>query len=109
MDLSSAQALLLVCKSNAVKQVMLTGYKEEARAFANFWWPHCSSFPEPLARPATQCRMRVGSEQCLCAVSELSVTNMCAYHQVRHRGDLNVDAMRAWVVREPYLFQWRLQ
>ena len=126
MDLSSAQALLLVCKSNAVQQVMLTGYKEEAKAFAHNSRRFSRDIPEPPVPPANRCRMRRGggrcrgaaSEvsiaqmwfgQCRCAVSELSITQMCAYHQARHVGDLNVDGARRLSVQNSRLFQWDFQ
>ena len=113
MDLSSAHALLLACKSNAVQQVMLTCYKEEARVFAKTHWPHCNFSPGPPVPPATQCRMRVGFGRCQGAVTELSITQFCVYHQYPCRGDRRVQYLRQLAMCSPNLFgllisyQWR--
>ena len=105
MDLSSAHALLLACKSNAVQQVMLTCFKEEAKAFAQNSRHFSRDIPEPPVPPATRCRMRRGGGRCRGAASEVSIAQMCAYHQARHVGDLNVDGVRCLSVQNSRLFQ----
>ena len=100
INLSSARALLLACKSNAVQQVMLTCYKEEAKAFAQNSRHFSRDIPEPPVPPATRCRMRRGGGRCRGAVSEVSIAQMCAYHQVRRISDLRLDRARGFFVQE---------
>ena len=83
---------------------MLTCYKEEAKAFANIRRRYYNN-DEPPVPPATRCRMRRGGGRCRGAASEVSIAQMCAYHQARHVGDFNVDGMRQMAVSNPRLFQ----
>ena len=109
MDLPSARALMLVCKSNdaihsEAIQVMLLCYTEEANAFArnSAFFPDAHEQPVP---PVNRCVMRRGGGRCRGAASEVSITHMCAYHQVRHTGDLNLDEMRRFSVDHPGLYR----
>ena len=108
MDLRSAGALLLACKSNAVQQLMLTCYKEEAKAFARTHSNHCD-FPDEADYPATQCQVHRASPRCRRAVTELSITQYCAYHQDPRCGDLRVQRMREMAVRNPWRFELLIQ
>ena len=52
MDLPSARALLIACKSNAVQEVMLQLYKEEAKNFRQTCAPFFTEMsPKPLQTP----------------------------------------------------------
>ena len=105
MDLSSARALMLACKSNAAQHIMLTCYKEEAKAFAQTNELFSRVVPEPPVPPVVRCRIKRGRGRCRGAVSELSITQMCAYHQDRRCGDNNVEAVRLLAVQSPRLFR----
>ena len=103
MDLSTACALKMVCKSNRVQEIMLTMYKDEVRAFARknlLFFNHISSVP-----PMDRCRMRRGGGRCRGTPSELALTQMCAYHQERHTGDLSVNNVRCMSASNPGLFR----
>ena len=104
MDLSSARALLVASKNNRVQENMITLFKEETKTFGR-----SSIFerdvPEVPVPPANRCRMKRGRGRCRGAVSELALTQMCAYHQTRQPGDLNVDGLRCFYASNPGLFQ----
>ena len=105
MDLPSARALLFACKSNDAQQVMLLlCYNEEAKAFVQNS-AFSRAVPEQPVPPVNRCIMRRGGGRCRGAASEVSITQMCAYHQVRHTGDLNLDGMRRLSVDHPGLYR----
>ena len=104
MDLRSAHALLMVAKNNRVVDVMLTLYKDEAKAFGR---DSCFrvNVPEREVFPANRCRMPRGGGRCRGATSELSIAQMCTYHQLRQTGDLNIDSVRQMSVLDPVLYR----
>ena len=113
MDFSTTCMLKMVCKSNRVQEVMLTLFKEEVKTFIhgpfgpgrNSSWI-CRDVPEVPVPPVNRCRMKRGSGRCRGTASELALMQMCAYHQERHQGYLNVDGMRCIPVSNPGLSQY---
>ena len=103
MDLFSACALTMVCKNNRVQEIMLTMYKDEVKAFAR----KNSLFFRAIiqAPPMNRCRERRGKGRCRGAPSELALTQMCAYHQERRTGDLNVNCLRCLASADPLFFR----
>ena len=103
MDLFSACALTMVCKNNRVQEIMLTMYKDELKAFAR---KNSLFFRDIIpVPPMNRCRMRRGGGRCRGTPSELALTQMCAYHQERHTGDLNVNHVRCLASSNPGLFR----
>ena len=96
---------MLACKSSAVQHIMLTCYKEEAKAFAQTNQLFSRVVPEPPVPPVVRCRIKRGRGRCRGAVSELSITQMCAYHQRQRAGDNNIGAARRLAVQAPGLYR----
>ena len=112
MDRSTACALKMVCKSNEVQDVMRTLSKEEVKRFIHgHVGPGRNSSlifrdaPEVPVPPVNRCRMKRGRGRCRGTPSELALTQMCADHQTRQTGDLNVDGLRCFYASSPGLFQ----
>ena len=105
MDLFTACALKLVCKNNRVQEIMLTMYKDEVKAFARNSSLIFREIPVTPAPPVNRCRMRRGRGRCRGTAGELALTQMCAYHQERHTGDLHVDGLRCMSASNPGLFR----
>ena len=61
--------------------------------------------PEVPVSPVNRCRMKRGRGRCRGTASELALTQMCAYHQTRQTGDLNVDGLRCFYASNTGLFQ----
>ena len=104
MDLSTARALKIVCNINRVQEIMVTLSKDETKTFALNSMLH-QDVPDAPLSPANRCRMKRGGGRCRGTVSELSLTQMCTYHQVRRTGDLNLDGLRCFSTAHPGLFQ----
>ena len=103
MDLASACALKTTCKNNRVQEIMLTMYKDEVKTFAR----NNSLFFRDIIQvpPMNRCRERRGRGRCRGAPSELALTQMCAYHQERRTGDLNVNNLRCLASADPLFFR----
>ena len=103
MDLATACALTMTCKNNRIQEIMLTMFKDEVRAFARkslLFFNHITPVP-----PIIRCRMQRGGGRCRGTPSELALTQMCAYHQERHTGDLNVNHVRCMASFDPVLYR----
>ena len=87
--------------SSEVVQAMHMLFKEETTTFGSMF--HLN-VPEIPVSPAHQCCMRRGAGRCRGVVSELAATQMCAFHQARNKGDLNLDAMRRLSTVAPEAF-----
>ena len=84
---------------------MLTMYKDEVKAFArnpSLFFREIREIPAP---PVNRCRMRRGRGRCRGTASELALTQMCAYHQERRTGYLNVGGLRCMSTSNPGLFR----
>ena len=93
MGLQTAHALLMVAKKNRVVDVMLTLYKDEVKTFGrNSIMRDC--IPEDPVLPANRCCINQGGGRCRGAAGELSITQLCAYHNAREIGDLLLDRLR---------------
>ena len=102
MDLCSARALMMTSKnSSEVVQAMLALFKEETKTFGSMF--HLN-VPDVPASPARRCCMRRGAGRCRGVVSELAATQVCAFHQARNKGDLNLDATRRLSTVAPEAF-----
>ena len=103
MDLATACALTMCCRNNRVQEIMLTMYKDEAKTFAR----NNSLFFLDIIQvpPMNRCRERRGRGRCRGAPSELALTQMCAYHQERRTGDLNVNCLRCLASADPLFFR----
>ena len=102
MDIYSARALRMTSKnSSEVVQAMHMRFKEETTTFGSIF--HLN-VPEIPVSPARRCCMRRGAGRCRGVVSELAATQMCAFHQARNKGDLNLDAMRRLSTVAPEAF-----
>ena len=103
MDLAAACALTMCCRNNRVQEIMLTMYKDEVKTFAR----NNSLFFRDIIQvpPMNRCRERRGKGRCRGAPSELALTQMCAYHQTRRTGDLNVDSLRCLASSDPLFYR----
>ena len=104
MDLRSARALLLACKDNPVQGILMESFREDVREFARSV-PLFSPDVQPLRAPADRCREARGGGRCRGRVSEIAVTQLCAYHQVRRTADLNIEGARLFRTAHPHFFR----
>ena len=104
MDQTSARALLLTCKHHPVHSILLELFREDVREFARSV-PFFSRDVQPLRAPADRCREARGGGRCRGRVSEIAVTQLCAYHQVRRTADLNIEGARLFRTADPDLFR----
>ena len=103
MDQTSARALLLTCKHHPVHSILLELFREDVREFARSV-PLFSRDVQPLRAPADRCREARGGGRCRGRVSEIAVTQLCDYHQVRRVGDNNIEGARGLRTVAPDLF-----
>ena len=105
MDLYSARSLMISSNNNTVVDVMITLFREESKEFAlrsRYFSHNVSNPPMP---PVLRCRMHRGGGRCRGVVSQLALTQMCTFHQVRRTGDLNLDGLRCLSTAHPSLFR----
>ena len=96
---------MITSKNSEVVETMLTRFKEETKTFGrnSMLYRDVPGVPVP---PSNRCRMNRGRGRCRGTASELSLTQMCAYHQVRQTSDLNLDGLRILSTANPTLFRF---
>ena len=94
MDLQTAHALLMVAKKNRVVDVMLTLYKDEVKAFGRVSIMRNLIPKDPVLSTSRRCADE-WRERCHAAACELSILQLCAYHNTQNVfGDLYLDRLR---------------
>ena len=94
MDLGSARALLLCCKQPLGKcgKAVLDVYIEDSRDFARR--VNCEPACLPPLPPADRCAEHLDNGRCRGHVSSIAVAQLCAEHQTRSWGDVNLADLR---------------
>ena len=94
---------MMTSNNNRAFEVMLTLFKDETKTFGRNSILRRDILDVP-APPAIRCRMPRGRGRCRGTISELSLTQMCAYHQARQTGDVNLDNVRRLSTASPGLY-----